>query len=115
AVGTGFIKTEQDKLFGETGLTEDAQTKISTLFEVAVQTAILEETTKLEEQVGLFLDACVAEWLDENQIAIESRLRTELTMEFLDKLHGLFEESYIDIPEDKVDVLEAFVQKNEEL
>ena len=134
ALGHGFVKTESAKVFGEMELSEEAQTKVATLFEVAVQSAVVEEVTKLQEKydaaidagiaeiaetlegkVESFMDATVNEWLEDNKVAIESTLRTELTMQFLGKLHTLFTESYIDVPEDKVDVLEAMVVENKTL
>ena len=134
AVGQGWMKTEQDAIFGETTLTEEAQNKISTLFEAAVTARVTEEIVKLQEQynttideeiknltesfedkIAAFLDRVVEEWMEENIVPIQSTLTTELTHEFIGKLHSLFEEHYISIPEESVDVLEAVVLENEEL
>lgn len=134
AEGHGMIKTEAVAVFKEAGLSEEAQAKVQTIFETAVLAAIVEQeaalqekydaaidaglkdlTEKLEVKVNEFIDATVAEWLEANKVNVTSTLRTEITMEFLDKLHGLFIESYIEVPEDKVNVLEAIVTENQSL
>jgi hypothetical protein len=134
AEGHGFLKTETEAVFKEVGITEEALPKVTTLFETAVAAAIVEQeamlqekydtaidaglkslTESLETKMDEFLDAVVTEWMEENKVNIQSTLRTELTMEFLDNLKNLFAESYIDVPEDKVNVLEAVVVENEEL
>ena len=127
-------KEEQDAIFGATSLTEDAKTKMTTLFETAVSARVLAETVKVQELLEVKYDAnlkemseglvdkmdsffnyVVREWITENEVAIESSLRTQLTNEFLEQLKTVFVENYIEIPEDKVDVLEAVVYENEEL
>ena len=127
-------KEEQDSIFGASTLTEEAKTKMTTLFETAVSARVLAETVKIQEELekkydrniqemseGLvdkmdeFMNYVVNEWVEENKVAIESSLRTQLTNEFLDQLKAVFVENYIDIPEDKVDVLEAVVFENEGL
>lgn len=127
-------KEEQDVIFGETDLTEDAKMKMTTLFETAVSIRLVEETVKIEEAyeaklneaiervsasmtetINDYLNHVVNEWISENQVAIESTLRSELTNDFLLSLKGLFIEHFIDIPEDKVDILEAVVEENEKL
>jgi hypothetical protein len=134
AEGHGFIKTEAEAVFKELGLSEENFAKIGTLFDTAVTAAIVEQeaslqakydtaieaglanlTTTLEAKLEEFCDATVAEWLEENKVNAQSTLRTEITMEFLGKLQTLFAESYIDVPEDKVNVLEAIVDENETL
>jgi hypothetical protein len=134
AEGHGFLKTEAEAVFKEAGLSEEVLPKLNTLFETAVLAAITEKeaelqakydaaidagladlTTKLEAKMDEFCDATVAEWLEENKVNAQSTLRTEITMEFLGKLQTLFAESYIDVPEDKVNVLEAIVEENEKL
>lgn len=127
-------KEEQDSIFGASTLTEDAKLKMTTLFETAVSARVLAETVKIQEdleekydnniklmsenlvdKMDDFMNYVVNEWVEENKVAIESSLRTQLTNEFLDQLKTVFVENYIDIPEDKVDVLEAVVFENEGL
>lgn len=134
AEGHGFLKTETEEVFKEMGLTEEVQGKFKTLFETAVAAAITEKEAELQEKydaaieaqvaemattfeakINEFVDATADEWLEENKVNVQSTLRTELTMEFLGKLQGLFIESYIDVPEDKVSVLEGLVDENREL
>lgn len=61
------------------------------------------------------MDYIVEQWADENKLAVEQGLKAELTEDFMKGLKGLFEEHYIDIPEEKVDVVEELAAKNEEL
>ena len=121
-------------LFGDEDLSEDFKTKATTIFEAAVVSRINEKlvelTQKLEadnllessktheemvEKTDNFLDYVINEWNEENRLAIESGIRTEIAEEFMTGLKKLFEESYIDIPEEKVDVLTAETEKSEEL
>ena len=127
-------KEEQDSIFGESTLTEEAKSKLGTLFEAAVATRLVTETAKIEEKfqasfetsvadlseslinkIDDYMNYVVTEWMTENKVATESALRNEITNEFIDKLHSLFVENYIDVPEDKVNVLEAIVIENDEL
>ena len=127
-------KEEQDSVFGEMDLTEEAKSKITTLFEAAVSLRVAAETVKIqeastkamEESMETFSDKmvealetysefCVKEFMENNKLEIISELRTELTGEFIDGLKNLFLEHNIDIPEDKVDVLEAITSENEAL
>jgi hypothetical protein len=134
------VKEEMLAMFGE-DLAEDFKEKATTLFEAAVsaqvvsireslegefaakqteleenfQTAVTEMKTELSEQVNEYLDYVVEEWMKQNEVAIESSLRTELTEEFITKLKGLFAESYIEVPEDKVNVIDEMAASFEEL
>ena len=127
-------KAEQDAIFAESSLTDDAKVKMTALFESAVLARVTEEVVKLQvsydaklqentesittsliESIDTFLNHAAEEWLKENEVAIESALRSELTSEFLDKLQELFTEHYIDVPEEKVNVIEKLVAENEEL
>jgi len=134
AVGKGFLKTEEENLFKEMELTEEGKVKVATLFETALTVSLapkvaemqakfdtaLEENIKevtetLVEKIDQYLDRVVNEWVQDNSIAIESSLRTQLTEEFIMKLKDLFVEHYIEIPEEKVDVLESIVIQNNDL
>ena len=66
-------------------------------------------------KVDTYLDYVVESWMEENTIAIESGLRTEIAEGFMESLKGVFEEHYIDIPEDKFDVVESLTSKVEVL
>ena len=116
------------------GLSEDFRTKASTIFESAVNTKVetiienlkeqfdtqLENATKEIEdnvatQVDTYLDYVVENWMSENELAVENGLRTELTEDFIGGLKTLFEEHYIDVPEDKVDIFDDLSDRVEEL
>jgi hypothetical protein len=112
-------------LDGDESLTEEFKNKIRTVFEAAVMSrvdvmadalesafvdtlseAIEEIKTDLTEKTNDYLSYVAEEWLKENELAIEKGLRTELTEDFIAGLKQLFEEHYIEIPEEKVNVVE---------
>jgi hypothetical protein len=128
------VKEDIEALFNGEDLSEEFKNKASTIFEAAVVAraiavaekleeeilASAEETieeikTELEEQVDAYLNYMVEEWVNENQVAIESGLKTEIVEDFMSGLKNLFAEHYIDVPEEKVDVLEAMAEEIEEL
>ena len=69
----------------------------------------------LQERVDSYLEYVSQEWLDENTLAIEHGLKTEMTESFLGGMKSLFEEHYVTIPEDKYDVLESMVEKLDDM
>jgi hypothetical protein len=128
------VKEDVEDIFVGTDLSEEFKEKASTLFEAAITARILAETARLEEEFDTLLEEAVAEineelttkvdsyldyvvesWMEENQVAVESTLRNEVMEEFIDGLKTLFNEHYISIPENKVDVLESLADKVEEL
>jgi hypothetical protein len=92
-------------------IAEEIEAKLTEQFDVAVE-QVKEE---FSEKVDDYLNYMVTEWMSENQLAIESGLRSEIVEEFMAKLHTLFVESYIDIPEDKVNVVEELAVKVDDL
>ena len=92
-------------------ISEQLQGELTEQFEIAVD-KIKEE---LAEQVDGYLNYMVEQWMKDNELAIESGLRSEIVEEFISKLRNLFIESYIDIPEDKVDVIGELTGKVEEI
>ena len=123
---------------GEEGLTEDFKEKASTIFEAAVQAKVVEEVNnkmeeldaqlksdastettefakELTEKVDGYLTYIVEEWMQENELAIERGIRTELVEDFMSGLRTLFTEHYIDIPEEKVDMVDDLFTKVEDL
>ena len=115
-------------------LSEEFKEKAVTIFEAAVNAKVemikaeLEEESKkhleeqvaeitstLSEQIDNYLNYVVEQWMEENELAIESSLRTEITEEFIDGMRNLFAENYIEIPEEKFNVLEELANKVEEL
>jgi hypothetical protein len=128
------IQEDIDALLSGENLSEEFVNKASTIFEAAVMSrveAIAEEVEKqLQEQfdealeevkedfatkIDDYLNYMVEEWMQENELAIESGLRSEIVEDFMKGLHNLFAEHYIDIPDEKVDVVEELAAKVEEL
>jgi len=121
-------KEEMDTLFGESELTEEFKTKLSTLFETSVALRLTEEVVRIQEDadkrvnesvqkvteelietIDSYFNHVVEEWLIENQVVIESTLKSDLTAEFIEGLKNLFQEHYIDVPDERVDVYENLV------
>jgi hypothetical protein len=128
------FKEDMDALFNGEELTEEFKEKATTIFEAAVMNRINEAFTTIEEefearlqeeaaknQEGLvekvdgYLNYIVEQWFTQNEIALESGMKSEILEGFVSGLKGLFEEHYIDIPEEKFDVLGALEEQNAEL
>jgi len=128
------FKEDMDALFNGEELTEEFKTKATTIFEAAVMTRINEAFATIEEefearlqeeaaknQEGLvekvdgYLNYIVEQWFTQNEIALESGMKSEILEGFVSGLKGLFEEHYIDVPEEKFDVLGALEDENAEL
>jgi hypothetical protein len=90
---------------------EEVEEALYEEFEVAVETVKEDLAKKLDEYINYMAE----EWFKENQLAIEKGLRGEIVEDFIRGLKGLFEEHYIDIPEEKVDVVEELTAKVEDL
>lgn len=129
------MKEDIDALFSDDDtISEEFKGKVTTIFEARVNDRVfqIEEETEaryagmleeaidtikadLTEKVDDYLSYVVEQWLAENQIAVESGLRAELTEDFIGGLKNLFTEHYIDVPSDKVDLVEELASKVEEL
>lgn len=128
------MKEDIDALMSGENLSEEFVTKATTIFEAAViaraeeviaeaeaelmeqfEVAIEEVKEDLAAKVDDYLNYMVEEWINENKIAIEKGLRAEIVEDFITGLKGLFESHYIDIPAEKVDVVEELTAKVEEL
>lgn len=129
------IEEHVKALFGsDESLTEDFKEKATTIFEAAVVAKVNEELAKVvvdietqleEEKVAIeeemsakldqYLDYVVEQWIEENKLAVEQGIKSELVEDFISGLKDLFVEHYIDIPDDKVDVVEEIAAKAEEL
>lgn len=122
-----------DIFFGEE-LTEEFKAKASTLFEAAVNLKVSEKVAELEESFeqvleeetslileGLvesmdkYLTYAVNEWVHENEVAIETSLRNEINESFMNELKNVFEAHYINVPEEKLDVIESLSMRIDEL
>ena len=123
------MSSDVDALTEGTELTEEFKEKAKTIFEAAVKSKLNEEWAKLEEQFKTQLEAksveikkelaeevngtckyAVQNWLEENQIAIDRGIRNEITEDFISGLKNLFNEHYINIPDDKVEVVEGLTE-----
>ena len=115
-------------------LSEEFKDKAATIFETAVKTRIKEQTKILEaqyeekleseketikeamtEKVDSYLNYVVEEWMKENELAVERGIRTEIAEDFITGLKGLFKEHYIDVPEEKYNVLDDLTNQNKKL
>ena len=115
-------------------LSEEFKSKAATIFESAVKTKVRAELEKIQEQndqlieemaestindmtekVDDYLNYVVEQWMEENQLAIERGLKGEIAEDFISGLKNLFEDHYIDVPDEKYDILEANLTKIEEL
>jgi hypothetical protein len=126
---------ELDQLVAEEAtLSDDFKTKTAVIFEAALNSKIAEEVDRLEneyqekldeeiqatrddlvEKVDNYLNYVVEQWMSENEIAVENGLRTEIAEGFMNQLKDLFVESYIDVPESKVDLVDELADQVEEL
>ena len=119
---------------GEDGLSEEFKTKATTIFEAAVHAKVVDEVNarmeqqakeqeagskefqkELTEKVDGYLTYVVEEWMKENELAIERGIRSELVEDFMSGIKTLFTEHYIDIPEEKVDMVDDLFTKVEDL
>ena len=115
-------------------LSEEFKEKAATIFETAVRTRIKEQTKILEAQyekklsteketvkeamvakVDSYLNYVVEEWMKENELAVERGIRTEIAEDFITGLKGLFKEHYIEVPEEKYNVLEDLTNQVKDL
>jgi len=128
------MSSDISALLEGTELSEEFAEKAKTIFEAAVKAKISEEYDKLVEHFGKELEKqlesanaelseevngtvnyAVTQWLEENQVAIDRGIKNEITEDFIAGLKGLFEEHYIAIPDDKVDVVEGMVESIREM
>ena len=119
---------------GEEELSEEFKTKAATIFESAIKSKVRAELEKIHqaneessekvaeetmssvvEKVDDYLSYVVEQWMSENELAIERGLKGEIAEDFISGLKGLFEDHYIDVPDEKYDILEANLTKIEEL
>ena len=128
------IEEDVNALLGGEDLSEEFKNKAKTIFEAAINAKVAEVKEGLEaqyqeklaeeieaakeslaERVDSYLEYVADEWFEENALAVEAGLKTEMTESFLEGMKGLFEEHYVTIPEDKYDVLESMVEKLDDM
>jgi hypothetical protein len=89
--------------------------KISTNFEAELAEEVEALHKEMTENLDQYLDYVVEQWMEENRLAVEQGLKAEMVEDFLKGLKGLFEEHYVEIPDEKVDVVEELAARAEEL
>jgi len=89
--------------------------KISTNFEAELAEEVETLQKEMSDNLDQYLDYVVEQWMEENRLAVEQGLKAEMVEDFLRGLKGLFEEHYIEIPDEKVDVVEELAARTEEL
>jgi hypothetical protein len=128
------IEEDVNALLGGEELSEEFKEKAKTIFEAAINAKVAGIKEELEaqyeeklaeeieaakeslaERVDSYLEYVADEWFEENALAVEAGLKTEMTESFLEGMKGLFEEHYVSIPEDKYDVLESMVEKLDDM
>jgi hypothetical protein len=125
------MSADVDALFnGEEGLTEEFRAKAETIFEAAVVSRVKEEVARIEESyeqkleeqfeeiaegliehVNGYLDLMVEQWKENNEVALESSLKNDILEGFVTGLKNLFTEHYIEVPEEKYDVVGAMEEE----
>ena len=128
------VKEDVEAMLSGTDLSEEFKEKATIIFEAAVTAKMNEVTAELEEQyntalaeevatltedltskIDQYMEYVVEQWMEENKVAIEHSLKSEITENFIGKLKGLFEESYISIPEEQFQVVDALQDQVEEI
>jgi len=128
------VEEDVNALLAGEELSEEFQAKARTIFEAAINSKVAQIKEQLEaqfaekfaeevasakeslaERVDSYLEYVSDEWMSENQLAVDSGLKTDMTESFLAGMKGLFEEHYVSIPEDKYDVLESMVEKLDDM
>lgn len=123
-----------DAMFSGSELSEDFKEKATVIFEAAVaaqvnealadiqeqfSTAVTEEVARVEselsEHINQYMDYVAEQWMEENKVAIEHSLKSELTQHLINKIKGVFEESFISIPDEQFDAIEAMQEEIEEV
>jgi hypothetical protein len=128
------VDTDINAIFSGESLSEEFKTNAKVIFEAAITAKVEEAKIALEEEyaekletevasinenlvtkVDEYLEYVVSEWMEENKLAVETGIKAELVEDFMIGLKNLFTEHYVDIPEDKINVVEEFAEKVETL
>lgn len=134
AATLGAVKEDVAEMFSGEDLSEEFKERASTIFEAAVTARMNLETVRLEEEfaakldeaaadieqqmtekVDQYLDYVVEQWIEDNKLAIESSIRSNVAEDFMEGLRNLFAESYINVPDEKLDVLGELQAQIEDL
>jgi len=128
------VSQDVEALIADEELSEEFKTKAATIFETAIKSKVRSELVKIQEEndkqmkelaetsmtsmvekVDDYLNYVVEQWMSDNELSIERGLKGEIAEDFISGLKGLFEDHYIDVPDEKYDILEANLTKIEEL
>ena len=128
------VKDDIDALVGDADLSEEFKQKAATIFEAAITSKVNAEKERLQseydtkfeeeiskskseltEKVDSYLNYVVEEWMKENKLALERGIKGEIAEDFISGLKKLFEDHYIDVPDEKYDVLEDQASKIDDL
>ena len=128
------VEEDINALIAGEELSEEFQNRARTIFETAIKSkvseikeelkkeyeqSLVEEVASIKEEItertDAYLEYVADEWIEENTLAIEHGLKTELTDSFLKGMKGLFEDHYVTIPEEKYDVVNSMVEKLDEM
>ena len=128
------VKEDVEALIAGEDLSEEFKEKAATIFEAAVKSKVRDEIEKLEgeyaeklteevakstgetsEKVDAYLGYVVEEWMKQNEVAIEHKLKTEITENFITGLKALFEEHNITVPDEKYDILDAAAKQADDM
>ena len=128
------VKEDIEALVGDSDLSEEFKQKAATIFEAAINSKVKAEKNRLQseydtkfeeeiskskseltEKVDSYLNYVVEEWMKENKLALERGIKGEIAEDFIGGLKKLFEDHYIDVPDEKYDVLEDQAGKIEDL
>ena len=134
AIAEVQVDEDVEALANSLNLDEENKAKAQTIFESAVavkvdaikkkleeqyskehQTAVEESKSALSEQVDKYLSYVAEEWVKENELAIERGLKSEMTENFIDGLKALFVEHYVEVPEEKYDVMDELANRLDEM
>ena len=128
------VSSDVNALVDGEELSEEFKTKAATIFESAVKSKVRSELEKIQEEndkvmedlaentmndlvekVDDYMNYVVEQWMEDNQLAIERGLKGEIAEDFISGMKQLFEDHYIDVPDEKYDILESNLTKIEEL
>jgi hypothetical protein len=134
AIEADFSEDLDALVESEATLSDEFKQKTAVIFESALKSKLYEEVERIEsayeerlaeeivaqrdelvEKVDSYLNYVVENWMEENRVAIQNGLRTEIAENFMENLKGLFEDSYIDVPDSKVDLVDDLAAQVEEL
>lgn len=133
-VDKNMVKEHIDALTENEELSEDFKTKAAVILEAAIADGVAKEVERLEEELAVqldeavdtvkaqlvedidgFLNVIVEKWMEENELALERGIKVDIVENFIDGMKNLFKENYIEVPDEKLDVLDEQAEQIEAL